>query len=114
MAKVVIDDRSFDIPFFSPQCTFCKHFDVNWENLPGRCAAYDVIPKDIWRGRRDHSKPAQGDRGIRFDSIDAEAADQVAGLFDGRVTPHLSNEEILEMANKETRDVLDLAPNARS
>ena len=52
------------------QCAMCRHWKAG--NL---CSAFrDEIPDDIWWGRHDHRKPYKGDRGIRFEPVDAPPA----------------------------------------
>ena len=49
----------------APMCMECKHF--RGEDPP-TCDAYpDGIPKAIWTGGVDHTKPWIGDHGIRFE-----------------------------------------------
>jgi len=45
------------------QCPICKHY----LNL-GKCEAFpEKIPDVIFSGEFDHSKPYEGDNGIRFE-----------------------------------------------
>lgn len=68
--KVLTIDVGHDIPVFSPICTFCVHVDPILQNR--RCAAFpDGIPMEIWPGRYDHTKPAEGDNGVVFQRIAA-------------------------------------------
>ena len=60
----MIDDRQFEIPSFSPVCTYCKHV-VTFR----RCKAFDEIPLDIWNGETPHTEPYPGDGGIQFNEV---------------------------------------------
>jgi hypothetical protein len=50
----------------SPVCAYCKNYI---RNNSRQCKAFSneySIPKEIWEGKNDHSKPYPGDNGIRF------------------------------------------------
>lgn len=64
-----------------PQCVFCKHYRKGDEGP--ECDAFpDSIPSVILRNERDHRKPYDGDNGIQFEPIDAEARRIVAEIFE--------------------------------
>jgi len=45
------------------QCMSCKHYST-----ANRCVAFPSgIPKEIYYGEHDHSKPFKGDNGILFE-----------------------------------------------
>ena len=48
---------------FPPQCVFCKHLTTR-----RTCKAFPKeIPKEIYLEEFDHTKPFEGDNGIRFE-----------------------------------------------
>jgi len=53
-----------------PQCIDCRHLDRS--KAPERtCPAFpNGIPKDIWKGEIDHTKPYPGDSGVRFEPFE--------------------------------------------
>ncbi len=67
-----IDDRILSLKPYSPVCGKCKHLrsmafhtcDAFPEEFP------NGIPDDIWEGEDDHTKPRDGDHGIRFEPIE--------------------------------------------
>lgn len=52
---------------FSEQCMLCKHLIAPWTPDAASCAAFDLIPPEIWSGKVSHKKPYEGDRGIQFE-----------------------------------------------
>lgn len=68
MNKNIELDKDFDIPVYSPVCTFCKNYISGREIR--KCRAFpDGIPDEIWTGENDHTKPYKGDHGIQFEHI---------------------------------------------
>jgi hypothetical protein len=71
---VLLDGPGSMIPVLSPVCSLCRHLRLR----EGRtCAAFlepDSIPLPIWLGEHDHQVPYPGDRGIRFEPVDAQFA----------------------------------------
>ena len=70
-----IDDRELGLKWFSPVCSYCKHWKpekVDLKNLKvGFCKAFpNGIPEEIWLGEDDHKKPYKGDNGIQFEEIE--------------------------------------------
>ena len=63
---MILDDRLAVLGAFSSVCSFCRH----WQ-LRHKCAAFEVIPEEIWLGKNDHRQPYPGDNGIQFEPIDA-------------------------------------------
>lgn len=58
------------LPMFSQVCTFCAHYESSQT-----CAAFpDRIPQQIWLGENNHTKPYQGDSGIRFQPVEIKKA----------------------------------------
>jgi hypothetical protein len=57
-------DIDHDLPRYSPVCTFCKHAQGFRS-----CAAFGEkpIPRPIWVGENDHTKPYPDYNGIRFE-----------------------------------------------
>lgn len=52
----------------SNQCPSCKHYRVGLL----ACDAFpDGIPYEVISGQHDHTKPYEGDNGIRFDPLPA-------------------------------------------
>ena len=51
----------------SAQCNNCKRYQTGW-----RCDAFGdkKIPQAIREGEHDHTKPYEGDNGIRFEPIE--------------------------------------------
>lgn len=66
----------------SPVCRHCRHLHF----LDGAriCDAFpDGIPKPIWNGENDHTKPYPGDHGIQFEALtpeEVEAQRQAAAV----------------------------------
>ena len=58
-----IDDRVFRIKIYSPTCLPCKNL-ISSKNRT--CLAFNEIPLEIWNGDNSHTKPYEGDGGIRF------------------------------------------------
>lgn len=55
-------------------CLGCRHYEWGWLD-DDRCAAFpDGVPREIWLGDADHSKPFPGDGGVRFDPVPSEEA----------------------------------------
>lgn len=54
-----------------PQCFDCRHFHKGTPpELPYTCDAFrEAIPDTILLARHDHTKPFEGDNGIRFEAI---------------------------------------------
>lgn len=49
----------------STQCLFCEHFHLDF-----KCDAFpERIPREIFDGEFDHTKPYPGDNGIQFEAI---------------------------------------------
>lgn len=68
--ELTADDNYLDgDPYegLSDQCSVCKHFTEGWTPIEARCAAFDLIPPEIWSGEVSHKKPYLGDRGIQFE-----------------------------------------------
>lgn len=65
-----------------PICIGCRHYD---RSMPGpgiRCTAFpDGVPDEIFESRADHRRPFEGDHGILFDPINAEATEYAELLF---------------------------------
>lgn len=57
--------------YVSEQCKCCKHLirGLIKQKAP-RCAAFRRVPDDILSGEHDHTKPYEGDNGIRFEPLD--------------------------------------------
>lgn len=53
----------------SEVCTYCQHYNI--EDVENHtCIAFpDGIPRDIWLGKNDHTKPYPGDNGILFEKV---------------------------------------------
>lgn len=65
----------------APICIGCKRFREEPTRLV--CDAFpDGIPEDILVSRADHRQPFEGDRGLRFDPVDAIAAAYATTLLD--------------------------------
>jgi len=65
--EMITIDKEFEIPKYSEVCNRCKHLT---DGLKRICKAFpDGIPKAIWIGENDHTKPYKGDNGIRFKAI---------------------------------------------
>ena len=63
---MVTIDAEFEMPVYSPICTFCKHLQLDKER---GCAAFAEIAVEIWLGKNDHRESFTGDNGIRFESV---------------------------------------------
>ena len=51
------------------QCVICRHIDNDNNRIT--CKAFpDGIPRIIWDGIDDHSRPFPGDNGIQFEPLD--------------------------------------------
>jgi hypothetical protein len=84
-----------------PLCAGCKpsNRDGSWDF---RCAAFpDGIPEAITMSEADHREPFEGDRGIRFETIDDQATAYAEPLF----TP-LSDEPYSEDGDAEKSDAV--------
>ena len=57
-------DKEFEIPEYSDVCAFCKHLN---RRAKRKCAAFDIIPMEIWKGDNNHKRPYTGDNGIQFE-----------------------------------------------
>ncbi len=53
------------LPVTSKQCWACAHF-VGTDNGKRVCKAFADIPATIWLSEFDHTRPYQGDCGVRF------------------------------------------------
>jgi hypothetical protein len=58
-------DKEFEIPDYSPVCTWCRHLELGSRS----CAAFREIPLPIWKGENDHKSPYPGDGGIQFERV---------------------------------------------
>ena len=67
--EVILDDSVLEKPVYSPVCAYCKHLIAGnaAAGTAAHCAAFDVIPDEIWLGMNDHRAPYPGDRGIQFE-----------------------------------------------
>jgi len=69
---IILDDSADSEIIYSSVCTFCKHLHQA-VLLPNgthhnTCKAFpDGIPKVIWNGMNDHTRPYPGDHGIQFE-----------------------------------------------
>ena len=55
-----------------PKCLECKHFHDEW-TAPRTCEAFpEGIPVEIYFEATDHTKPFNGDNGIRFEGWDGQ------------------------------------------
>ena len=64
-----LDDSEFNIPVFSPICSYCIH--ANWSETRC-CKAFpepEGIPLEIWNGENNHMAPFTGDHGIQFERV---------------------------------------------
>lgn len=76
MAKlgILLDDSAAHELIYSPICSTCKNIREpellpNWTHKQ-TCEAFpDGIPKEIWDGKDDHTKPYKGDHGIQYEPI---------------------------------------------
>lgn len=65
-----------------PICLVCRHFDRTAPGPSFGCVAYPSgIPDAIFESRVDHREPYEGDRGIRFEPVDDEAAAYAEDVF---------------------------------
>lgn len=67
VAMAQLDTKESRLPFLSPVCSFCKHWQTN---LLRGCAAFPVvnaIPDEIWRGKNRHTEAYPGDHGVHFE-----------------------------------------------
>ena len=65
-----------------PICIGCRHYDRTAPGPGIRCTAFpDGVPEAIFESRTDHREPYEGDRGIVFDPINAEATEYAELLF---------------------------------
>ncbi len=68
--------------YAAPICNFCQHYDRNPLRTANTCAAFPAgIPQAIQLSQVDHRQPIDGDQGIVFAPVDAEAAAYAASLF---------------------------------
>jgi len=57
--------------FTLPQCYRCKNLDPNTGQATITCRAFPKgVPWQILEGRVGHSKPVEGDHGVRFEQLD--------------------------------------------
>lgn len=65
----------------APICLYCKRYR---RDDPDRltCDAFPAgIPETIIESRLDHRKPVNGDRGLRFDPVDADGERYASAVF---------------------------------
>jgi hypothetical protein len=92
MKEFELNERSDDLPIYSPVCFPCRHLDIT-DIAARRCRAFpEGIPIAVWIGKHDHRTPFPGDRGVQFE---APTVSDVAAL---RVQ--------LEQAEREREDAL--------
>ena len=58
MNGITIDDTSAHLGYYSVQCSFCKHYQDNWQ-----CPAFKLIPEDVWFGQTLHTEKLKGQSG---------------------------------------------------
>ena len=61
----IVLDEELEYTPYSNVCAYCKYLDREHSGKP-RCAAFDVIPLEIWDGNNKHLEPYPGDNGILF------------------------------------------------
>lgn len=93
-------------------CSGCAHLEGTNEDGTARCAAFSVIPVQVWSGRIDHRRPLQGDSGTRFSPL-GEYGLTIERAFDAQ-------RHALAAAGTETEDpveaeteVIETAPQNR-
>jgi hypothetical protein len=58
-------DDPYLTTIFSKVCMECSNY-----NTGKSCRAFpDGIPREIWLGKNNHTKPYKGDHGIRFEKL---------------------------------------------
>lgn len=68
MSKPVIFDGG--LPVTSMQCMTCRHYTGAAVGVrTGSCKAFRVIPDAIWTNELDHTKPVDGDGGVRYSRL---------------------------------------------
>ena len=61
--------------FFSDPCTLCANLI---DNTKRTCKAFPKgIPREIWLGKNDHTKPYRGDGGILYQKIPQPVTEQL-------------------------------------
>ena len=65
-----------------PICIGCSHYDRTAPGPGIRCTAFPCgVPDEIFESRTDHRRSFEGDQGIVFDPINAEATAYAELLF---------------------------------
>ena len=59
------EDWEWQTMRFSNVCNSCQH--LNGDGAARTCKAFPGgVPKEIWKGENDHTKPYAGDHGIQY------------------------------------------------